>query len=152
MAITAREAREKILDDLGAAADQLALAVACLGEAYGLLSVGPADRLEAELYRPVQKAYGRCKRTHAGFAERSGLPVREFQSPAPGRPSQGVKSFLERALVATAEADRGIADLQDSMLPIESGDADLRAGLTEVRELIGGAPAATREFLRTLGR
>jgi hypothetical protein len=152
VAITAREAREKILDDLGASADHLALAVACLGEAYELLTVGPADRLESELYRPVQRAYGRCKRTYAGFAERSGLPAREFQSPAPGRPSQGVKSFLERALIATAEADRGVADLQDSMLPIESGDADLRAGLTEVRELIGGAPAATREFLRTLGR
>ncbi len=152
MAITTREAREKILDDLGTAADHLALAVACLGEAYELLSVGPADRLEADLYRPVQKAYGRCKRTHGGFAERAGLPAREFASPAPGRPSQGVKSFLERALVATAEADRSLADLQDSMLPIESGDAELRTGLTEVRELLDGAPVATREFLRTLGR
>lgn len=152
MAITAREAREKILEDLGSAVDHLALAVACLGEAYDLLTVGPADRLESDLYRPVQKAFGRCKRTHSGFAERSGLPAREFASPAPGRPSQGVKSFLERALVATAEADRAVADLQDSMLPIESGDAELRAGLTEVRELLGGAPTATREFLRTLGR
>jgi hypothetical protein len=38
------------------------------------------------------------------------------------------------------------------MLPVEAGDAELRAGLTSVREPLGGVPAAAREFLRTLGR
>jgi hypothetical protein len=38
------------------------------------------------------------------------------------------------------------------MLPIEFGDPDLRAGLAEVRELLGELPVASREFLRTLGR
>ena len=152
MAITAREAREKILDDLGDAVDHLAASVAALGDAYELLTVGPADRLESELYRPIQKAFGRGKRTHAQFAERCELLGREFTSPPPGRPSQGVKSFIERAVVTSAEADRGIADLQDTMLPIESGDAELRAGLAEVRDLLAGLPTAAREFQRSLGR
>ena len=71
MAISALEARTQILDDLAAAIDQVALAVACLGEAYELLAVDAADRLEAELFRPVQKAYARGKRAHIGFAEAS---------------------------------------------------------------------------------
>ena len=152
MAITQREAREQILDDLGDAVDRTALAVACLAEAFELLSVTSADRLEAELFRPVQKAYGRGKRTHAQFAERIGFPTRGFEPPSPGVPSQGVKSFVERAVVAAAEADMVIADLQDSMLPIESGDAELRSGLIEVRELLAELPGTAREFLRTLGR
>lgn len=152
MAITQREAREQILDDLGEAVDQIGVASACLGDAYEQLSVMAADRLEAGLYRPVQKAYGRGKRTHAQFAERCGLEGREFESPPPGRPSQGVKSFVERAVTAAAEADRGIADLQDTMLPIESGDAELRSGLSEVRDLLAELPLPAREFMRTLGR
>ena len=152
MAITAREARQQILDDLGDAVDRIAVAVACLGEAYEQLSVMAADRLEDELYRPVQKAYGRGKRTHSQFAERCGLGAREFEAATAGRSSQGPKAFVERAVAAADEGDRLIADLQDTMLPIESGDAELRAGLSEVRALLDGLPAAAREFLRTLGR
>ena len=152
MAITEREAREQILEDLADAVDGLALAVACLLAAYEQLSVGPADRLEAELFRPVQKGFGRAKRTHSQFAERYGFESRQFESPSAGVKSQGVKPLVDRALVASANASRRIAQLQDSMLPIESGDAELRAGLTEVRDLVGDLPAAAREFLRTLGR
>lgn len=152
MALTAHEARQQILDELVAALDQVALAVAILGEAHELLDDLTAERLEAELFRPVQKAYGRGKRTLAGFAQRCGLTARELDSPLPGLSSQGVKSFVERAVAAAGEADRKIAELQDSMLPIESGDPELRAGLTEVRELLAGQPGATRQFLRTLGR
>ena len=152
VAITEREARETILDDLGAAVDRISLAVACLTEAYEHLSVTSADRLEAELFRPIQKAYGRGKRTHSQFAERTGFPARGFEPPSAGLPSQGVKSFVERAVIAAAEADRMVADLQDTMLPIESGDAELRSGLTEVRELLDELPNTAREFLRTLGR
>lgn len=152
MAITQQEARERILDELGAAVEAVGFAVVCLGEAYEQLSVMGADRLEAELYRPVQRAYGRGKRTHAQFAERCGLPGREFGAQSAGRRSQGVKAFVEQAVVAAARADQGIADLQDSMLPIESGDAELRVGLTEVRDLLGELPSAAREFLRSLGR
>lgn len=152
MAITALEAREQIRDDLAAAIDHLALAMASLSEAYEQLDVGTADKLDAELFRPVQKAFGRSKRTHAQFAERYGLPTADFESPSPGRSPQGVKGFVERAVMASAEADHSIAELQDSMLPIESGDAELRTGLSEVRELLDQVPGAARQFLRTLGR
>ena len=49
-------------------------------------------------------------------------------------------------------ANRQIADLQDSMLPIEFGDPELRTGLAEVRTLLDQLPGTAREFLRTLGR
>jgi hypothetical protein len=152
MAITQAEARQKILDDLGAATERVAFAVACLGVAYEQLSVGPADRLEAELYRPAQKAYGRGKRTRSQFAQRTGFEVEELETPSPGLKSQGVKSFVEKAVVSAANGDRMIAALQDTMLPVESGDAELRAGLSEVRKLLAVLPGNAREFLRTLGR
>src|SRR6266480_4836226 len=126
MARTALEDRRQILDELAAAIDQLALAVACLGEAFELLAVDAADRLESELYRPVQRAFGRGQRTHTQFAERFALSTREFALPAPGLSSQGVAAFVERAVSASTDADRRIAELQDSMLPIESGDPELR--------------------------
>lgn len=152
MPISTLEARTRILDELAEAVDRIALALACLGEAFELVSVTSADRLESELYMPVQKAYGRGKRTYTQFAERWSLEARELVTPAPGRPSQGAKAFVERAVIAAAEGDRAIADLQDSMLPIESGDAELRSGLTEARELLEPLPIAAREYLRTLGR
>ena len=152
MAITQAEARQQILDDLGGANERIAFAVACLGTAYELLSIGPADRLEAELYGPVQRAYGRGKRTRMQFAERTGFEVSEYESPSPGLKSQGAKAFVERAVVAAADADRRLADLQDTMLPVESGDAELRSGLSEVRTLLAVLPGNAREFLRTLGR
>ena len=152
MAISNREAREQILDDLAAAVERLALAVACLGAAYEQLSVTSADRLEAELYRPVQRAFGRAMRTHSRFAGLCGVAAREFEQPSPGRPSQGVRSFVERTVEACGDADRRLSELQDSMLPIEFGDPELRSGLAEARELLAPVPTAAREFLRTLGR
>ena len=70
----------------------------------------------------------------------------------PGVGSQGARALVDRASAASAAAARAIAELQDSMLPIEAGDAELRAGLAEVRELVEGMPARTREFVRVLGR
>ena len=58
---------------------------------------------------------------------------------------------MDRAVDAAAEADAILAELQDSMMPVEVGDAELRAGLAEVRELLGDV-RARREFVRTLGR
>jgi hypothetical protein len=152
MARSALEAREQILTDLATAIDQLALATACLGVAYELLDDATADRLESELFRPVQKAFGRAKRTYSQFAGRFDLPTRSFESPSGGLPSQGVKLLIERAVVASAEGDHTVAELQDSMLPIEAGDPELRAGLAEVRDLVDGLPVQARGFLRTLGR
>ncbi len=152
MAITASEAREQILDDLAAAIDQIALAIASLGEAYDRLSVTSADRLEADLFRPTQKAFGRSKRTHAQFAERNGFAGRQFASPSAGAQSQSVKDLVEQAVTVSTIANRQIADLQDSMLPIEFGDPELRTGLAEVRTLLDQLPGTAREFFRTLGR
>jgi hypothetical protein len=152
MAITTAEARTQIVDDLGAATDQIALAVAALGAAHELLDELTADRLEADLFRPVQRALGRARRTNVEFARRHGLTVRDGAQPSPGLPSQGVKSLVDRAVVAAMEAGRLIAELQDSMLPIEFGDPELRSGLAESRELVDRLPGAARQFLRTLGR
>ena len=152
MAITRQEARESILGELESAIDQLAISVAGFGDAFELLSVGAADRLEAELFRPVQKAYATAKRTHTGFAARVGLPADAETKPEPGAPSQGVKGFVLGAVAASGRADQILAELQDTMLPVESGDAELRAGLSEVRELLATVPNAAREFARGLGR
>jgi hypothetical protein len=152
MVRTALEAREQILADLATAIDQIALATACLGQAYEQLDDLTADRLEQELFRPAQKAFGRAKRTHSQFAGRFGVAARAFEPPSAGLPSQGVKRFVERAAAASADAGRTVAALQDSLLPIEAGDPELRAGLAEVRELVDEVPGRAREFLRTLGR
>ena len=72
---TTIEAREEILAELRIAIDRIGLALACLGQAYELLDEMTGDRLEAELFRPVQRAYARAKRTQAAFAARVELPV-----------------------------------------------------------------------------
>jgi hypothetical protein len=146
------DARQQLLDELAAAADALAVAISALGEAYELLDEQTADRLEEQLFRPVQAAYGRAKRTHAAFAERHDLPARVFAPAAQGHPSQGVKGFVDGAVTAVGEADGRIVTLQDSMLPVEFGDEELRAGLSEVRRLLDQVPGRAREFGRTLGR
>jgi hypothetical protein len=53
---------------------------------------------------------------------------------------------------AVGRADLTLASLQDSMLPVEVGDVELRAGLEEVRTLLGALPRQARQFVRTLGR
>jgi hypothetical protein len=53
---------------------------------------------------------------------------------------------------AVEDADVSLASLQDSMLPVEVGDAELRGGLAEVRELLGDLRGRARDFVRTLGR
>jgi hypothetical protein len=152
MAYITAEARQQLLDDFGASIEAIGEALAALGAAYELLDERTADRLEEELFRPVQTAFGRAKRTYAGFADRYRLKTREFPPATPGRTSQGVRSFVETAVEAVAEAEAGLAELQDSMMPVEVGDPELRAGLAEVRELAGELPGRARELLRTLGR
>ena len=152
MAYVTAEARQELLDTIARATDEIGVALGVLGEAYEQLDEQTADRLEEELFRPVQVAYGRAQRTHAGFAERHGLPGRSFQPAVAGRPSQGVKGLLDEAVDAVAEADDVLAELQDSMRPVEVGDAELRAGLSEVRERLGALRGRARELVRTLGR
>jgi len=148
----AGEARQDLLDTLGEAIDEIAAALAALGEAYEQLGTVPADTLEEQLFRPVQAAYGRAKQTHLGFAQRHGLPSRTFTPANPGLPSTGIRGFVDSAVDSVGEADAVLAELQDSMMPVEVGDPELRAGLTEVRELLGDVRVRAREFIRTLGR
>jgi hypothetical protein len=152
MSYVANEARQELLDTLGDAIDDIAAALAALSEAYEQLGTVPADRLEEELFGPVQAAYGRAKQTHSGFAQRHGLPVRTFTPANQGLPSTGVRGFIDGAVDSVAEADAELAELQDSMMPVEVGDPELRAGLAEVRELLGDVRGRAREFTRTLGR
>jgi hypothetical protein len=146
------QARQEMLDDLAVATDALGRALAALGEAYEQLDERTGDTLEEQLFAPVQKAYGRAQRTHAEFAARHGIPARAFAPGAGGAPSRGVRGFVDDATAATAEADARIAELQDSMRPVEVGDAELRAGLSEVRRLVADVPAHARAFIRVLGR
>ncbi len=152
MAYIAGEARQELLDTLGDAIDDIAAALAALAEAYEQLGTVPADRLEEELFGPVQAAYGRAKRTHVDFARRHGLPERTFTPAHQGLPSTGVRGFVDAAVASVGEADTELAELQDSMMPVEVGDPELRAGLSEVREQLGDERVRAREFIRTLGR
>jgi hypothetical protein len=152
MAYSASEARQQLLDTLAEATDELGFALACLAEAYDNLDAHNADRLEEELFRPVQLAYGRAQRSHAEFAGRHGLPGRAFEQPAAGVSPAGAAGFIQQAVEAISEADLILTTLQDSMLPVEVGDAALRSGLAEVRDRIRGLPERARDLLRTLGR
>jgi hypothetical protein len=38
------------------------------------------------------------------------------------------------------------------MLPVEVGDPELRAGLADLRGLVGGTAKRAREVVRTIGR
>jgi hypothetical protein len=141
-----------VLDALAAAADEIAVALALLSEAYEQLDEYAAGRLEDELFQPLQAAYGRAKRIHAAFAQRHGLPGRTFQPPSQVAPSSGTKGLIDAAVEAASRANGMLVELQDSMLPVEVGDAELRAGLADVRELVGGVRSRARELVRTLGR
>jgi hypothetical protein len=147
---TSADARQQLLASVADSADHLAVALAALGAAYESLDEATADRLEAELFRPVQVAYGRAKRAHDEFAERSGLPGRTFTQPAPGH--KDARAQIDLAVAQVHAADDTLATLQDSMLPVEVGDPEVRAALADVREHIGGVSRNARELTRVLGR
>jgi len=152
MAYASQEARQDLLARVAEAIDELGRALAALGDAYDQLDERTADLLEEQLFRPLQAAYGRAQRTHAAFAARYGLPGRTFAATGPGAPSRGVREFVETAADAVTEADETLADLQDSMLPVEVGDPELRAGLAAVRELLAALPERAQQLLRGFGR
>lgn len=152
MSYAAADGRQRILGDLAAAIDQVALALACLAEAYERLDEHSAERLEETLFRPAQAALGRAQRTYTAFVERHGLAPRAFGAGDVGHGNQAARDLVLRAADSAAAADAVLAELQDSMLPVEVGDPELRAGLAQVREQISRVPPAARAFLRTLGR
>jgi hypothetical protein len=152
MAYVTAEAQRELLDALAAATDDIGVALGALGDAYELLDDTSADQLEESLFGPVQHAYGRAKRTHSEFATRHNLPHHDFTSPPSGAPSHGVKGFLDLAVDAVTRADSALASLQDSMMPVEVGDAELRAGMSEVRRGLSDVSARARQFVRGFGR
>jgi hypothetical protein len=111
-----------------------------------------ADHLEEELFRPVQHAYGRLRRTYAEFADRFGLPGRAFEPSSGGLHSADPRVYVDRAVEAIERADQGLSELQDSMLPVEVGDRELREGLSEVREVVAELPGRARRLMRAQGR
>jgi hypothetical protein len=152
MAHVTAEARQDLLDAIAQATEQLGIAVTAVGAAYEQLDEQSADRLEEELFRPAQLAYGRARRAHAGFAERHGLPGRAFEPAVPGHASQGVKGYIDAAVTAIGAADQTLATLQDSMLPVEVGDPEVRAALADVRALVADVPSRARRFVSLFGR
>ena len=42
--------------------------------------------------------------------------------------------------------------LQDSLLPVEVGDPELRAALADLREIVGGLSVRARKLVSTIGR
>jgi hypothetical protein len=153
LAYVTREAREELLQTIGDAIDELGRALGALGDAYEQLDERTADALEEDLFRPAQAAYGRAKRTYTGFAQRHDLAAdRAFEPVSPGAASRGVRAFVEIAVESVEEADTILADLQDSMRPVEVGDAELRAGLAEVRERLGALPDRAQRLISRFGR
>jgi hypothetical protein len=140
------------MEALAVAVDLLSRALGDLEGAYELLDERTADELEEQLFRPVQLAYGRAQRTYVDFGGRYELDLRSFVAAPPGAPARGAKGLIESAVSAASEADRELAELQDSLMPVEVGDPQLRAGLEQVREQISGLGGRARNLLRTLGR
>ena len=151
MASSAGE-RQELLDGLGEAIAELDFAIASLGEAYEQLDSVSADRMEEQLFRPLQMASGRAKRTAAEFAGRSGLSVPTVTAEPPAHPSIGARAFIDAAVEAAGAADRALVRLQDSPWLVEVGDAELRSGVADARLQIGGVAGAALEFARVLGR
>ena len=152
MPYTTADARQGLLDTVASAIERLGVALAALGEAYEQLDERSGEQLERDLFGPVQLAYGRAQRTSTAFAERHELAAAMF-SPAPAAvPSTGARGLIDGGAQAVAEADATLSGLQDSLLPVEVGDAELRDGLRQVRELLAPLPVAARELVRTLGR
>jgi hypothetical protein len=152
MAYSTAEGRQQILDDLAEATNHIAFALACLGAAYEQLDENSADRLEEELFGPLQKAYATATRTHSGFAARHSLATATVEPRTAGAANQSAKALIEKAMAGAVQGAHAIGDLQDTMLPVEVGDAELRAGLSEVRQVIDGLPSRARELTRVLGR
>lgn len=152
MTYTAEEGRREILDRLAESIESLGEALAALGEAYELLDETTGDRMEEQLFKPLQSASGLAQRTHAGFAARHGLDAPRVPPAGARSPASGIRALIDDAIESAQGADEMLGDLQDTMLPVEVGDGELRDGLSAVRRAIGEMTRSAPGFLRTLGR
>jgi hypothetical protein len=147
------QARRALVDELLDAAAEISTAIAYASAAHERLDDTSADRLEAQVFAPLQKALGTLRRAAGGFAARHGDPAASSSAPPPEpHPSQGVAALLEGCGAAARTADEHLGALQDSLVLVELGDADLRAGVSDARRRLGEVPTALRAFTRTLGR
>src|SRR4029077_14840800 len=99
------QARKDLLEIVSEAINQIGRALAALGTAYENLDEPTADRLEQDLFRPVQLAYGRAQRAHTSFAARSGLRVRKFTPPPQNSPGRSTVELIDRAVSHAQDAD-----------------------------------------------
>lgn len=152
MTYTTSEGRQRLLDQLAEAIDEIGYALAALGAAYEQLDQATADKLEEDLFGPVQRAFGRAKRTHSAFAERAGLEAGSFDDQSAGLPSTGAKGFIENAAAAMGAAGGHLATLQDDGTFIEVGDVQLRKDVAELRATVDEVPQRARDLVRRLGR
>ena len=152
MSFTTAEARRELMEGFAEAIEDIGAALTALGDAYEQLDEHTADRLEATLFGPVQRAYGQAKSTYTAFAARHGLAKATFAQAAGGAPSRGAGGFIEDAVESAARADAALSELQDSHSFAEVGDVELRSGITGVRQLLAQVPPRARELQRTLGR
>jgi hypothetical protein len=150
VAYTNQDARRQLLHALGSATDEIAVAVAELTAAYEQVDEAAGERLEDRLFRPLQAAYAQAQRAYGGYARAHALPTRAFVAREP--PVQDAATAIEAATTAAERADSELAELQDSLLPVEVGDPALRAAITRVRQLLGDVGTGARELRRTLGR
>jgi hypothetical protein len=63
-----------------------------------------------------------------------------------------VSALLDHAVEAVGEAEHVLSELQDSMMPVEVGDPELRAGLAETRAGLSDISRRAHEFMRRYGR
>jgi hypothetical protein len=151
MSYTTESGRRQILDDAATAVTPLSTALAALTEVYEQLDEQTADRLEETIFKPLQAAYGQLRRTLTEFATRCSLRAPLFDPGNAALPTDP-RNALEHVADAAQQVDEILAELQDTLLPVEVGDAELRAGLSGTRTLIARVPAHCAELIRLFGR
>ena len=152
MAYTTAEGRQVLLDGLVRGANELGYALTALGAAYEALDEATADALEEALFGPVQKGYGRAKRTATAFAARSQMVEPTFEDHEAGLPSSRARGFIDQAVDGIRAASEELSGVQDAPELIEVGDSELRAALVELRGLVDPLPERAHEITRRLGR
>jgi hypothetical protein len=153
MTYSSHEGRDRIFRDSADAAAGLLGAIEALGTAYEALDEHAADELERHLYAPIGLAAKTLLAAVTAFAARSD---ETFERPVakhfPGGREDGARQHVDAAIAFVGESDEILAELQDSLIPVEVGDAALREGLSATRRTLAPLPQAARELERTLGR
>ena len=152
MAYVTAEARQELLDTIAEAATELGTALASVAVAYEELDEDSGDALEEQVFRPLNLALGRAKRTVTEFADRHAMTAPDMPAGHAGPPSRGTRGHLEDAADHMRAAEDILTELQDSLSPVEVGDPPLRAGLAEVRERLEPLPGTTEHFVSRFGR